>query len=99
MSGHSSESSCESTEVQHHADVVLEILSSYLDTWDAKQTQDDVESELVELFGENTSLNEVPFQQMSSIVSGSETAADSMTSYIGKNHTLKLCDYYDEQWN
>ena len=84
MGEHVSKPSNGTTEVQHHADLVLEILSSYLDTWDAKQTQDDAESELVEIFGENANLNGISSQQLTSVVSGSETAADSMSSFIGE---------------
>jgi len=75
-------------EDQNNSVVTLKILSTYIDTWDAKQTQDAVESELVDLFGDNTSVSDVPFQQdstpigLSSVVFGSETAADSMSSYI-----------------
>jgi hypothetical protein len=63
------------------AKLALSILSSYLDTWDEKQIMDDEESELVELFDTNASTASA---QDSFPSSGFATAADSMTSYIGK---------------
>jgi len=57
------------------AQSALEILSSYLDTWDEKQVMDEEESEMVELFDTNTSIG-------GPTTLGFATAADSMTSYI-----------------
>ena len=71
----------------------MSILSPYLDTWDEKQLMEEEESELVELFDTNTSTQGQVSHSDVSLSTGIATAADIMTSYIGKYEF----DYYFEK--
>ena len=86
-------SSRKEPEIQHSLDAIFSVLAPYLDVWDDRQAQDAAESEFVELFDESASLggafrNDQGSMMLSDAVSGSETAADSMSSYIGKTKII-----------
>ena len=73
---------------EDESNAIILILTPYLDTWDEKQLIENEESELVELFDTNASISNQNSGNADLEKMGAATAADSMTSFIGKWHTL-----------
>lgn len=82
----SNHESITSTNGEEHVDERFLIIAPFLDIWDKRQALDAAESELVELFDENVTV--------SNTLTGSETVADSMTSYIGEKSTYFLASFF-----
>lgn len=69
----------ESSSVEIQSERAMHLLSSYIDSWENYQAQDDEESELVDLFDATLSPD-----TGSSVSSYFPNATDSMTAFIGK---------------
>ncbi len=70
--------------VQEKSDAAFSLLSTYLRAWDERQLIDDEDTELLELFDTKTSLENRYGGNQGRLLNGYNTAADSMSSFIGK---------------